>query len=58
MYSAVRPMKDTLAMIRPTFRTREEGVDGEIVICTEEERFDLISVATAAVWTDTHHSHA
>jgi hypothetical protein len=53
-YCEVLPDKEQVAMIRTVSRLCDEEVDGEMVSCSSENRSDLIAVATATVWTDTH----
>jgi hypothetical protein len=54
LYQTVLPTKDHRAMLRATCTTYTEEIDGRIVVSTPKTPSDLLSVATASVWTDTH----
>jgi hypothetical protein len=53
-YEEVNLKMDCHAMIRVIWQIREEELDGVLETRTSETRPDLISVAAAAIWSDSH----
>jgi hypothetical protein len=54
LYTAVLQTKDHIAVIATIGKVVVEHIDGQIVSHIPEHEFDMVSTATAAVWTDAH----